>query len=79
MCKRSWASRKFQRFPKTRLRQGRVINLRGKVIPVIDLRLEFGMEPQSYTVPPDSTPTSSTSCSAAERGRLLDAALDGPG
>jgi purine-binding chemotaxis protein CheW len=26
-----------------------VINLRGKVIPVIDLRLKFGMEPQDYT------------------------------
>jgi len=26
-----------------------VINLRGKVIPVIDLRLKFGMEPQEYT------------------------------
>src|ERR1019366_8008692 len=26
-----------------------VINLRGKVIPVIDLRLKFGMEPEEYT------------------------------
>jgi len=26
-----------------------VINLRGKVIPVIDLRLRFGMEPEDYT------------------------------
>ena len=26
-----------------------VINLRGKVIPVVDLRLKFGMEPQEYT------------------------------
>jgi purine-binding chemotaxis protein CheW len=26
-----------------------VINLRGKVIPVIDLRLKFGFEPQDYT------------------------------
>jgi purine-binding chemotaxis protein CheW len=26
-----------------------VINLRGKVIPVIDLRLKFAMEPQEYT------------------------------
>ena len=26
-----------------------VINLRGKVIPVIDLRLKFGMEPVEYT------------------------------
>ena len=26
-----------------------VINLRGKVIPVIDLRLRFGMAPQEYT------------------------------
>jgi purine-binding chemotaxis protein CheW len=26
-----------------------VINLRGKVIPVIDLRLKFGMEPQEYS------------------------------
>ena len=26
-----------------------VINLRGKVIPVVDLRLKFGMEPQAYT------------------------------
>lgn len=26
-----------------------VINLRGKVIPVIDLRVKFGMEPQEYT------------------------------
>lgn len=26
-----------------------VINLRGKVIPVIDLRLKFGMEPADYT------------------------------
>lgn len=26
-----------------------VINLRGKVIPVVDLRLKFGMQPQDYT------------------------------
>lgn len=26
-----------------------VINLRGKIIPVIDLRLRFGMEPAEYT------------------------------
>jgi purine-binding chemotaxis protein CheW len=26
-----------------------VINLRGKVIPVVDLRLKFGMPPQAYT------------------------------
>ncbi len=26
-----------------------VINLRGKVIPVIDLRLKFGLEPMDYT------------------------------
>ncbi len=26
-----------------------VVNLRGKVIPVIDLRLKFGMEPAEYT------------------------------
>jgi purine-binding chemotaxis protein CheW len=26
-----------------------VINLRGKVIPVVDLRLKFGMEPTPYT------------------------------
>ena len=26
-----------------------VINLRGKVIPVIDLRLRFGMDPSDYT------------------------------
>jgi len=26
-----------------------VINLRGKVIPVVDLRLRFGMEPHNYT------------------------------
>ena len=26
-----------------------VVNLRGKVIPVIDLRLRFGMEPMDYT------------------------------
>lgn len=26
-----------------------VINLRGKVIPVVDLRLKFGMAPQDYT------------------------------
>jgi purine-binding chemotaxis protein CheW len=26
-----------------------VINLRGKVIPVIDLRLKFGLEPTAYT------------------------------
>lgn len=26
-----------------------VINLRGKVIPVVDLRLKFGMEPAEYT------------------------------
>lgn len=25
-----------------------VINLRGKIIPVMDLRLKFGMEPQNY-------------------------------
>ncbi len=26
-----------------------VINLRGKVVPVIDLRMKFGMDPQEYT------------------------------
>ncbi len=26
-----------------------VVNLRGKVIPVVDLRLKFGMEPADYT------------------------------
>ena len=26
-----------------------VINLRGKIVPVVDLRLKFGMEPQEYT------------------------------
>ncbi len=26
-----------------------VINLRGKVIPVVDLRLKFGLEPMAYT------------------------------
>lgn len=26
-----------------------VMNLRGKIIPVIDLRLKFGLEPHSYT------------------------------
>ncbi len=26
-----------------------VINLRGKVIPIVDLRLKFGMEPMEYT------------------------------
>ena len=26
-----------------------VINLRGKVIPVVDLRLKFGMEPEAYS------------------------------
>jgi len=26
-----------------------VINLRGKVIPVVDLRLKFGMEAMDYT------------------------------
>jgi len=26
-----------------------VVNLRGKVIPVVDLRLKFGMEPMPYT------------------------------
>ena len=26
-----------------------VINLRGKVVPVVDLRLKFGLEPQDYT------------------------------
>jgi len=26
-----------------------VINLRGKVIPVVDLRLKFGLEPEEYT------------------------------
>jgi purine-binding chemotaxis protein CheW len=26
-----------------------VINLRGKVIPVVDLRLKFGMQPMNYT------------------------------
>jgi purine-binding chemotaxis protein CheW len=26
-----------------------VVNLRGKIIPVVDLRLKFGFEPQPYT------------------------------
>src|SRR5271154_2674582 len=26
-----------------------VINLRGKVIPVVDLRLKFGLEPEEYS------------------------------
>jgi len=35
--------------PKTPTYVKGVINLRGKVIPVIDLRLKFGMEEMSYT------------------------------
>lgn len=35
--------------PKTPEYMKGVINLRGKIIPVIDLRLKFGMEPQEYT------------------------------
>jgi purine-binding chemotaxis protein CheW len=34
--------------PQTPLFVKGVINLRGKVIPVIDLRLKFGMEPMAY-------------------------------
>ncbi|MFY9723970.1 MAG: chemotaxis protein CheW, partial [Bryobacteraceae bacterium] len=32
-----------------------VINLRGKVIPVVDLRLKFGLPEQEYTQKPASS------------------------
>jgi purine-binding chemotaxis protein CheW len=35
--------------PQTPIHVKGVINLRGKVIPVVDLRLKFGMEPAEYT------------------------------
>ncbi len=35
--------------PQTPLYVKGVINLRGKVIPVVDLRLKFGLEPEPYT------------------------------
>ncbi len=35
--------------PQTPVHVKGVINLRGKVIPVVDLRLKFGMEPAEYT------------------------------
>ena len=35
--------------PKTPAYLKGVINLRGKVIPVIDLRIKFGLEPEPYT------------------------------
>jgi purine-binding chemotaxis protein CheW len=35
--------------PQTPLYVKGVINLRGKVIPVVDLRLKFGLPPQEYT------------------------------
>jgi purine-binding chemotaxis protein CheW len=35
--------------PKTKNYIKGVINLRGKIIPIIDLRLKFGMEEKSYT------------------------------
>jgi len=37
------------RVPKTPTFVKGVINLRGKVIPIMDLRLRFGMEPAQYT------------------------------
>jgi purine-binding chemotaxis protein CheW len=35
--------------PQTPLFVKGVINLRGKVIPVVDLRLKFGLEPEAYS------------------------------
>jgi purine-binding chemotaxis protein CheW len=35
--------------PQTPLYVKGIINLRGKVVPVVDLRLKFGMEPTAYT------------------------------
>jgi len=50
-----------------------VINLRGKVIPVVDLRLKFGMEPMEYT---DRTCIIVVEIRGAERTVLMGIVVD---
>jgi purine-binding chemotaxis protein CheW len=50
-----------------------VINLRGKVIPVIDLRLKFGMTP---TEPTDQTVIIVVQCQAGDRTLTMGALVD---
>jgi purine-binding chemotaxis protein CheW len=50
-----------------------VINLRGKVIPVADLRLKFGMEPMEYT---DRTCIIVVEIRGAERTVLMGIVVD---
>ena len=54
-----------------------VINLRGKVIPVVDLRQKFGMEPTEYT---DQTVIIVVQCHSGETlltmGLLVDEVLE---
>jgi len=50
-----------------------VINLRGKVIPVVDLRLKFGMEPMEYT---DRTCIVVVEIRGAERTVLMGIVVD---
>jgi len=50
-----------------------VINLRGKLIPVVDLRLKFGMEPMEYT---DRTCIVVVEIRGAERTVLMGIVVD---
>ncbi len=59
--------------PKTQTYLKGVINLRGKIIPIIDLRLKFGMEEKMYT---DRTCIIIVEADTAESLRLVGVAVD---
>lgn len=63
----------FTRVPGTEPFVKGVINLRGIVTPIIDLRTRFGMEQQSYT---DSTRIIIAALEQFEVGLIVDAAND---
>ena len=60
--------------PQTPLHVKGVINLRGKVIPVVDLRLKFGMEPAEYT---HRTCIVVVQVAAAQNTMLMGVVVDG--
>jgi purine-binding chemotaxis protein CheW len=59
--------------PKTQAYTKGVINLRGKVIPIIDLRLKLGMEEKAYN---ERTCIIIIEINAAENNRLLGIVVD---
>jgi purine-binding chemotaxis protein CheW len=59
--------------PKTQGYIKGVINLRGKIIPIVDLRLRFGMEEKTYT---DRTCIIVIEVNATETMRLVGMAVD---